>query len=344
MLRRAFVAGALALCTTGTSLAQPGTDPERTAAAQALFDRAVALMEQGSFEQACSKLAEVVRLEPRGVGAQLKLAECHEGAGRLASAWTLYVVVESEAARRGQKHRSDWAKQRAAALKPRLSTLTIRVPQTLRGLSGLQIVRDHISVGAAQFGVPVPVDGGSHEVVVTAPGKKQWRTTLTVKTEADAQVVEVPTLANEETAKTAPLRARATRLPQRHPPPSDSGSGTANAGRGPEPWAIGAGIAGAALLATGIAFRVDGKLVEDRQKDACGADRKSCPRDFDVDGTNARKERDFYLFVGLSTAGVLALGASAAGLLLSQDSSQPLQASVWLTPAGRPGAGFHGRF
>jgi len=55
-------------------------------------------------------------------------------------------------------------------LKPKLAQLTIVVPEAMRGLPGLEVKRDDVTVGAAQWGVRLPVDKGRHAVVVTATG------------------------------------------------------------------------------------------------------------------------------------------------------------------------------
>src|SRR5687767_9621195 len=90
-------------------------------AAQALYERAVELMAQKAYADACPKLEEVTRLVPDGLGAKLTLAECWEGAGKLASAYVAYAQVETLAGRKGDADRQKLASERAAALKPRLA-------------------------------------------------------------------------------------------------------------------------------------------------------------------------------------------------------------------------------
>src|SRR5258706_12663688 len=90
------------------------------AAAQALFDEARGLMNEGKFGDACPKFAESQRLDP-GAGTLLNLANCYAKNGRTASAW---VTFKDAAAAADVKRRADWsqrARERATALEPLLS-------------------------------------------------------------------------------------------------------------------------------------------------------------------------------------------------------------------------------
>ncbi len=84
-----------------SAFAQP-IDARTMATAQALHDQGLKALDAKDYATACPKLEEVVRLVPDGLGARLSLAECYEGADRLASAWTVYLFVESAAARTHQ--------------------------------------------------------------------------------------------------------------------------------------------------------------------------------------------------------------------------------------------------
>ena len=66
--------------------------------AQALFDDARRLVDQGDVEQACPKFEESNRLDP-GIGVQFRLADCYEQVGRLARAWITFVDVAAASQR-----------------------------------------------------------------------------------------------------------------------------------------------------------------------------------------------------------------------------------------------------
>lgn len=176
-----------------------------SATAQALFDRAKKLMSQGKYAEACPALEESQRVESRS-GTALNLADCYEHEGRLASAWSTFLEAARLAKTAGNADREQGARERAAALVPRLSNLVINAPSAA-STPGLEITRDGESVGAAQFGLPLPADAGKHTLAAQAPGRKPWQTEVTVQASASTASVSVPDL---ERAPVAPASAAAT--------------------------------------------------------------------------------------------------------------------------------------
>lgn len=189
--------GALLVAMTSPLLlrdARAQSSPENLARAQVLYNEALTAMEAKDFATACPKLEEVIRLVPEGVGAKLTVAECYEGAGRLASAWSSYIAAEAAAAVAGQAERQQKAAARAAALEPKLAFLAIKLPADLAAIKGLTIRRDGKSVPANMWGVNVPVDPGPRIVGVSAPGRVPWSSRVTVEL-GKLAVVNVPVLA-----------------------------------------------------------------------------------------------------------------------------------------------------
>lgn len=292
-------------------------------------------MDASRFKEACPKLEEVVRLEPKGLGAKLRLAQCYEGAGRLASAFASYTVVSQEAQQAGQDERAVFAAGRARALKPRLSRLTIAVPAALRSLPGFELRRDGEALGEPQWGAAIPIDGGPHSVAASARGKRPFERVIEVPTEGASEVVELPELADAPGAPatsapaapaSAPLASAAPALPP-----------AARASR----WPYVVGGVGVLMLAGGLAFFLDERSVERDQLRLCGGDLKQCGRatpGYDPSADNAQKARDYGLFVGFSVAGALLVGGAAVGLLLPRSPT-----SVTLAP-WPGGATLQGRF
>ena len=60
-----------------------------TSVATTVWEQALEAMHKQDYATACPTIEEVARLRPEELGAKLKLAECYEGAGRLASACPL---------------------------------------------------------------------------------------------------------------------------------------------------------------------------------------------------------------------------------------------------------------
>jgi hypothetical protein len=166
-------------------------DPaDEKAAAQVLFDEARALVERGDFAGACPKFAESQRIDP-GLGTMLWLADCYENSGQTASAWAAFEAAAGTAAVR-HDDREKVARARAGGLEPKLVRLKIDVPRVASG--GLAILRDGVLLGAAEWGVAVPVDPGRHTIAATAPGHLRWSASVLVSQTDAVKEVVVPVL------------------------------------------------------------------------------------------------------------------------------------------------------
>jgi hypothetical protein len=222
-------AGLLGICPA--ALAQSSD----TATAESMFEQGRDLLRAGNAKEACPKLAESQRLDP-ATGTLLALAMCHEADGKLASAWAAFIDVETRSRNENRADRQQVAHDRATALRPRLSTLEIRVPANLVGLAGLEVRRDGVALGRGAWNLALPVDGAEHVVEVLAPGKLTWKGSIPVKTETDVAVIEVPLL------KDAPIPPKA----------ADTGPAPTQPHRlGTLEWA-GIGTAGAGVVVLGV--------------------------------------------------------------------------------------------
>jgi len=271
-------------------------DPQTALAAQALYEQATAEMDAKSYPSACRKLEEVTRLVPEGLGAKLTLGECYEALGKLASAWSQYALVEALAPKVGQAERAQRAADRAAALKPRLATMTIDVHEAARPIPGLEIRRDGVPVGEAQWGVPLPVDAGAHEVLATAPGRKPWKKQVDVA--ADGANVSLAV----EPLELAPPAAA---LPVPAPPPVRPEAAPERLWQRPVALvAMGVGVAGvgAGAVLGGLAMAKNGESNEGHcdEADRC-------------DATGVALRHDAVGLGNASTVAMIAGGALLAG-------------------------------
>jgi hypothetical protein len=181
--------GWLAFLLPGLAFAQTPTDAR--SASVALLNEAKGLAGAGKTAEACAKYAESYSLDAQ-LDALLPLADCFEQSGKLASAHAAFLDAV-EVAQRASDQRWLVADERAKRLRPRLSYLTIDVPQERR-LPALSIARDGFRLGSSGWGVPIPIDPGGHVIVVSAYGYRTWQTSVEVRGEGAAPFVEVPLL------------------------------------------------------------------------------------------------------------------------------------------------------
>jgi len=236
-----------------------------SAAAQSLFDQAKELMAAGHSSEACPKLEESQRLDPRS-GTLINLARCYEETQHFASAWSRYLEAATSAKAAGNSEREAVARQRAAALAPRLSKLVINVAPALRDLPGLEITRDGVSVGEPAWGVALPSDGGDHLVVAKAPGYRPFETRAIIASSGQTMAVDVPALTALPKSQAAPEPSFGGEAPVvRHveiPPPS-TGMGAARV------VGLLVGGLGLASIGVGTAFAIISKSQHDVVVERC---------------------------------------------------------------------------
>lgn len=281
--------------TAAASAAPSATAVARTdsaAVAQALFDEAIKLIEAGRWKEACPKL-EASNEASWAPGTTINLADCYEHIGRTASAWAKFLESEPHFRRRTPPDpRADVAKQRAEALAPKLSRLTVEVPAEAK-IEGMVIKRDGDTVSEGQWGSGVPVDPGRHVVEVSAPGKEAWKWEAEVADGGATVAVKVPVLKD---AVVAPV------------PSVDAGMPL------PRKVAIGLGAAGVAGLVVGGIF---GGLAADK----VGASNATCPVGADgvrqCDHAGALLRNDANTMANVSNVGFIAGAALvAAGVVV----------------------------
>ncbi len=167
---------------------------------------AVALLKEGKklvtekkYDEACPKIAESYKLAP-SPATLLDLALCHEKQGKLATAWGEMLDAETDARKAGRADIESRARANSKALEPKLPRVTVALAANT---PGIEIAIDGQKIELAALGKGRPVDPGEHKIVASAPGRKPWESTLSLK-QAERKTVIVPALAEDPNAAAAP--------------------------------------------------------------------------------------------------------------------------------------------
>jgi serine/threonine-protein kinase len=242
---------ALAVFALGAALTFPtvaGATTPTAATAEALFQQGRTLMAEKRYAEACPKLEESQRLDP-ALGTLLLTAACHEAIGRVATAWAEFEDAAALAKQQGRRDREQFARKRAAALKPRLPFLTIEVPDAVARTDGLSVERAGELLSPAAWGVKLPIDPGSYAVIVRAPGHRDSTLSVSIPGEGADVRVAVEPLEREPTpvAVTPPLQPVASPVVAAAEAKASGWSARTTAG-------VVVGGAGLAVLAGGLYF------------------------------------------------------------------------------------------
>jgi len=159
----------------------------QSAEAEAAFGEGDRLMAAGKIAEACDAFEASNKVEPRA-GTLIRLGECREKNRQLASAWSAY---KDALTRVRDPRKREFALARATDLEPRLSFLTISVPDESR-IDSLAILRNGKPVDPLMWNRAVPVDGGPYVITGRAPGHEAWQTTVEVPIDHGKVSVDVP--------------------------------------------------------------------------------------------------------------------------------------------------------
>jgi hypothetical protein len=284
----------------------------QSAEAEGLFNDGNKLMDEGHLAQACDAFEASNRVEPRA-GTLLRLAECREKNQQLASAWSAYKDALSRAK---DPRKRELASAKAKALKPRISYLTVSVPDENR-IEGLTLTRSGQAFDQLLWNRPLAIDGGDYVIVGRAPGHSEWQVIAHVPVEGAKIKVEVPkldalstpppTLASAPNPTLAPAPPSVAVHPDRDPAPSSRGFTTRRK------LALGAAAGSALAVAAGIALAVTAKGKQSDAHALCSDPQIGCDG---ADRANELIRSGHNLGIGAGVAlGVGGAAAIAAGVL-----------------------------
>lgn len=279
--RIAFFGAALGAIYLGQPAEAFAASPQDRAAADALFDSGVKLMEAGNFDKACPKFQKSYDLDP-GVGTLLNLGRCYDLAGKHASAWSTYREASAMARQEGQSAREEHAREEARKLEPKLVRVRIQLAEGLADLPGFKLTQDGVDLVAdAVVGEAIPVDPGLHQIMAVADGYEPRTVEVTATEEGKTYPVLVAPL---EPGETAPAPVVAAEVPpepapkeeapvEATAPPPEEKKGRSLAGP------IILGTVGLALAGTGTAFAFMAKGHDNEARSICEDDDDPCSDD-----------------------------------------------------------------
>jgi hypothetical protein len=313
-LRPVLVAALLATCTAGRAMADVpvSTASPDEARRTALYREGVDLANAGRWDEAVKRFREVVAIRS-APPALFTLAEAEEHLGELATAEHTYERALTEAQAAGATDVAGAARDALSSIEPRVPRLVIVLAQPVDNATAT------VDGAPAPMGEAVKVNPGERHVVVVAPGRHAFQSSISLT-------------AGQSLSVTAHLRS--DDAPSR--PPPDSGPPAAVPSAFPTlPLILGGG--GLVVGVVGIGLGLAGQSrYSDANSNCTGG---VCSRQSDVDNGNAGRTE---VMVGTVLAGVGAAAVAGAVVWwLAGRSSSPTSSTgvrVTVSPL-RDGAG-----
>jgi len=339
----AIVATALSLVVLHPGLARAADrDP---AAAEALYHSGRKLVSEGKWAEGCAKFDASMELNP-AASTLINIAKCREHDGRLSEALVDYKralqLNQDTLGGARKKALEKVAKEGAASVEARLARVELVVKTRPEGL---EVAWDGRSLPLAALGEPIPLDPGKHTFEATAPDHEKAERTLELAEgqKATVELSLVPVKKQDSGAKVEPAKPDPAKPDPAKPgpdkPPADGGARSG----GVPAWAYVAGGLGLAAVGGGVYFRLDQMAAEDRIRENCPGEPPICDpsKGYDPTDDNARKNQSFYLFVGLTAAGAVGIGAAVIGIARGVGQKKAKATSVHVAPwIGRGEGGF----
>jgi hypothetical protein len=278
------------------------------AQARDLFTEASELAQQGKWDEARELYARSLALK-RAPITLYSLGIAQRNTGRMVEALENLRAFLAEPSVPATQPYEQPAREAIADLERRVARITMKVEPP--GVADLALRLDGVAVSAAAIGVARPIDPGVHEVIATAPGRREARVRVTVAEGGHETVALtlVPAAAGD---------ARADHPPQR---PADERSVVL-----PAALIIGGGAA----LGVGITVGLIGV-----------GEASDAPASEGPEADSARVK----MITGDVVAGVGLVAAAVGAVLLLTRPATPAKnagrGSVWIAPGG---AGVRGRF
>jgi hypothetical protein len=293
------------------------------------FRAARADIEAGDCAAAIPKLEESLAHEP-SVGAHLSIADCYEQVD-LVAAWRK-LQDAADLAEAKSDPRVGIARERAAALEPRLSMVHFAYAPEGTDLSGLQVRIDGSLEPLLRRRGSLPTTPGAHDVEVSLPHKKTWRGRVVARS---GTIVEVSVALEDEAVVTNAAAAVSTASsPDQPGPPADEAPPRGRAQQTAAFWTGGAGLVG---MGAGAVFGIVALSDNAKLRDACGGNVHRC--DAPNGSSNVTQlQSDARVAATVSTVGFVLGGvALATGIVLYATAPSARRVAVRAIAAPRAG-------
>lgn len=236
--------------------------------AEASFAEGVKLMHADHCVDAIVKFQESQRLDAAS-GTALNLAYCQARLGRIATAWLAYRQAITLAQAQNKPEHERIARTEAEKLEPDLPRLTLLVP---KGAARPTIELDGEPLPADMWSVPIPIDPGKHDIVVSVNDAHVWQTTVTMVRRQHATVevppakVEIASPPADRGASAGSATSQGDAVASRTPSRETEAQGARDPKR---TWAIVLGAVGSAAVVTGVVLFASARLEYDGVGDHC---------------------------------------------------------------------------
>jgi len=315
-----------------------GMDDTSRAAARTMVNDGIALFREGNFEAARAKFMGAF-----GVAKVPTVAfwtgQTNEKMGKLVAAAEFYqqaLLMESNELWVGsvQQQAQQQAKEALAELKPKIPSLKIQLSEP--GVTDADISIDEASVPLALLGSGLPLDPGSHRLVLRRGGSSTNATVTLSQAESRTVTLQVP-------ASGAPVASVAPSAP----PPDSSGPFASPKAAGPASPAIATDTQspqnqsnsqrtwGTAAVGAGVGLAVVGSIAGVVAWNKRKGMKTECPLDVCPNSTFQSRIDSYDTYRYLSTTGIIGGAAFAAlgiTLIVTSPKQETTRTSLFLGP------------
>jgi len=319
-----LVPASLVTLTAPIARAQKGTTPAKKdlEAAKKAFFEGLEFEEKKDWKNALDRFEKVakVRMTP---AVRFHIALCKENLNMLIEALHDFELAESDAKAEKVEEVMKEAPEHAAAIRPKIPKLTIKVPA---GVEGVSVTLDGNPIDP-QGSEETLVNPGTHKIEATAEGRSPFSKEVTL------EVSE---------SKTITVKLPKVKPDKDEPPPPDEPPPVKEEPKKAIPTTalIAGGIGAAALVGAGI-FALKRSSIASDLDGRCGGDPKACPADA---GDQVDSGRTYTTLTNVFlVVGVIGVGAGVVLWVTApkpKDNSPPA-AALRLVPSA-PGANLAG--